>query len=376
MRWAPEFVCAARGYWLAVFPRARREIARTRELAVGIPDPALRRLALLSLARKTGNLEGAAVFATLAPPARRAPLIRGLVACQALCDYLDVLCEQPCADPVASGYRLHEHLRAALRLSPSEESARRDGRADSVYLGALVQGVRDGLASLPSREVIALPLARVVRRAVDYQALGHGDADGSYEPFARWAATQIGAHDELCWWEAAGGAGSTLGMHVLMGVAAEPCLPERDVSAVESAYFPWVGALHSLLDSLVDRGEDLAMGCQGLIDRYGSAEQAAERMRWIAHESLQRTAELPRARRHTLIVSAMTCFYLCDLRRASSRHAQLVAPLLLRELGAVAGPSMAVLRLRRAVRPRAAIASHAPQPSPPVAAVERGAARR
>jgi hypothetical protein len=48
---AAEFLCTARGYWLGVFPRVAAEIRRRRALAARIPDPTLRRLALLALDR-------------------------------------------------------------------------------------------------------------------------------------------------------------------------------------------------------------------------------------------------------------------------------------------------------------------------------------
>jgi tetraprenyl-beta-curcumene synthase len=357
--WAAEFACAARGYWLAVFPRARSEMARSRALAERIPDPALRRLALQALERKGANLEGAAAFAILAPRPWRPHAVRGLVACQALCDYLDILCEQPSPDPVSAGYELHENLRDAFSPTSSRQGARlRARRADGHYLGSLVEAIRGALASLPSQRTVARALERAVQRTIAYQALNHGDSNGSNAPFEQWARRQSRAFDgRLRWWETGAGAGSTLGLHVLIGVAAEPRLSIPELRAVESAYYPWVGALHSLLDSLVDRGEDHAMGAPGLIDRYASAAQAGERMRLIAREALERTTQLPRGKRHTLIVTAMTCFYLCDLRGAGSTHAPLVAPPLLQELGAIAAPNMAVLRMRRLLGWRATPAS-------------------
>ncbi len=344
-----EFVCAARGYWLAVFPRVRRELANSRALAQRISDPVLRGLALQGLERKSANLEGAAAFATLAPRPWRPQVVRALVACQALCDYLDILCEQPSLDPVANGHELHEHLRDALSPTGSRRGERlRARRADGRYLGWLVRTIDGALASLPSRRTVAEALERAVQRTVAYQALNHGDADGSHAPFERWARS-LAPDGPLCWWEAGAGAGSTLGLHVLIGLAAEPRLTALSLEAVESAYYPWVGALHSLLDSLVDRGEDHAMGVPGLIDGYASVEQASERMSLIAREALERTMRLPRGRRHTLIVTAMSCFYLCDLRGAGSTDAPLVAPQLLGALGALARPNMAVLRMRRSL---------------------------
>src|SRR5262249_35798193 len=122
------------------------------------------------------------------------------------------------------------------------------------------------------------------------------------------------------------------------------------VEAIEGAYFPWIGALHSLLDSLVDHDEDRAMGERGLIDCYSSPVDAATRMGTIAREALDRAVELPDGRRHALILAAMASFYICELHRSVSPHAQLVAPSVLEVFGGLAVPAMAVLGTRRLLR--------------------------
>jgi tetraprenyl-beta-curcumene synthase len=116
-----------------------------------------------------------------------------------------------------------------------------------------------------------------------------------------------------------------------------------------TAYFPWVGALHSLLDSLADRVEDLATGKRGLIDYYGSPDEAADRIATIAGEAMSRVNELPGGHSHTLIVAAMTSFYLCDLSTSSSPHARLATPAVLEAMGRLARPTMLILGTRRAV---------------------------
>jgi hypothetical protein len=53
-------------YGFSILPGVTRELAHWRALAGEIPDPALRRLALRAL-DKRGNMQGAALFAVLAP---------------------------------------------------------------------------------------------------------------------------------------------------------------------------------------------------------------------------------------------------------------------------------------------------------------------
>ncbi len=316
----------------------------------------LRGLALEALARKQGNLEGAAAFAALVPRASRPFVVKALVACQAICDYLDLLSEQPNRDPVANGWHLHEALIVAT--TPGRDHAdyylHHEHGDDGGYLRGLVESVREGIAALPPLSPMAEPMRRAAERVAAYQTFNHGDTSGSYEPFKRWASAETQPLTGLRWWETGAGAGSTLTLYVLIASAADPSVTPADVPAIENAYFPWIGALHSLLDSLVDHDEDLAMGERGLIDCYSSPIDAARRMRAIAGEALRRAGALPSGRRHALIVAAMTSFYICEIQRSPSPHARLVGPSVLEAFGCLAAPTMAVLGARRSLRRDAA----------------------
>jgi tetraprenyl-beta-curcumene synthase len=337
---------------MEVFPRVLREVHRRRMLATRIPDPALRRFALEALERKHGNLEGAAAFAALVPRANRPMVVRALVACQAICDYLDLLSEQPSRDPIANGYRLHE----ALIVATTPGEPHRDYYAyhphgeDGGYLKALIDGARSALSALPSLCSVVDPLGLATERIAVYQSFNHGDAQGSYEPFERWAAQTTNPHTGLRPWETAAGAGSTLAIFALIAAAADPRLRFSAASEVESAYFPWIGSLHSLLDSLVDHEEDIASEGRALVGYYSSPRDAAHRMGVIAREAMGRVRALPDGRRHALILAAMASFYLCELRSSTSLHAQLAAASVLDAIGGLAVPTMAILAARRSLR--------------------------
>jgi tetraprenyl-beta-curcumene synthase len=370
---AADFACAARRYWLAVFPRVAREVRRRRTLATRIPDPALRRLALEALDCKRGNLEGAAAFAALVPRGSRPFVVKALVACQAICDYLDLLSEQPSRDPVANGGRLHKALIVATTSGEPhcDYYLHHDHGDDGGYLRGMVESVREALTALPLLPLIAEPMRRAAERIAAYQSFNHGDIFGSYELFERWASAETRPATGLRWWETGAGAGSTLTLFVLIASAADPSLEPSDVPAIENAYFPWIGALHSLLDSLVDHDEDTATGERGLIDCYPSPIDAAARMHTIAREAVRRAAELPHGRHHALIVAAMTSFYICELHNSASSHAQFVAPSVLDAIGGLAAPTMAIFGARRSLRGISATAS---KPSRVLLAPRRAAA--
>ena len=82
--------------------------------AEAIPDPLLRADALASHRDKGSNSEGLAALAVLAPPERRAPVARSLVAYQLMLDYLDGVSERQSDDPLANGMCLHRAFEVAL----------------------------------------------------------------------------------------------------------------------------------------------------------------------------------------------------------------------------------------------------------------------
>ena len=146
-----SFAGAARRYWLGVFPGVCLERRRRRARASRIPDALLRRTAL-DAQRKWGNVEGAAAFAAFVPSRHRAAAARAMSCFQAAYNYLDMLGEQPCADPVANGRCLHSALLVALdpdaaHLDYYEHCLQRE---DGGYLREILDSCRAALATLPS----------------------------------------------------------------------------------------------------------------------------------------------------------------------------------------------------------------------------------
>ena len=368
---ALTFARAARGYWLGVFPAISRELRRRRRQAREIPDPVLRSQALAALAKR-GNMEGAAAFATFAPRAHRDAVIRASVAFQSAYNYLDVLSEQSSAQPFANSRALHQALLVALDPGAphADYYAHHRRNRDGGYLAGIVEECRAAFAALPSYETVAPAARRAGERVVAFQAHqacgdraahggrdyddSHGEAgenhrdEGGERAMQRWARAQTPAGSGLQWWETSASAGSSLGVHVMIAAAADRSITPDEVAALEHAYFPWIGALHSLLDHLVDAEEDHAIGQRNLIECYESPQQAVQRMGMLARRSLSVARELGPGRRHELIVAAMACFYLAA-PEARGAQAVSVTEAVLDALGPLARPALAVFRARRGV---------------------------
>lgn len=350
------FTGAARRYWLGVFPRVCAERRRREARAQQIPDALLQRVVLDAL-RKWGNIEGATAFAAFVPSRRRAAAARAMACFQAAYNYLDMLSELPNTDPAVNGQLLHRALLVALdpdapHLDYYEHHHLHD---DGGYLTETVDECRAALAELPSYAAVAPAARRAAERIVAFQSCNTGEVQGDYRALERWARTQTPAGSGLRWWETAASGGSSLCVYALIAAAARPYVQAAEVEAIEDAYFPWIGALHSLLDNLVDIAEDYATGQRSLIGCYASSLDASTRMRLLAERALDAAEELPGGRGHVLILAAMASFYL-STPEASAPAARPVGLAVLDALGEPAGLSMFVFstraRLRRFV-PRA-----------------------
>jgi tetraprenyl-beta-curcumene synthase len=394
------FAAAARRYWIAVFPLLRREVRHWRERADQIPDPDLRELAL-SAGRKHGNLEGAAAFAAFVPRAHRRAVVRALVAFQQAYNYLDLLAEQPRADPVAGARGLHQALLDALdsldpalgaestALAPGaarldltargeaespgwvgagspDYYARYPQREDNGYLSELVDTCRTALRTLPSYTAVAASARTATQRIVEFQSLNLATSQGDHDAFTRWARAETPPGTDLEWWEAAAAGGSSLGVYALIATAAAPVVDASEVRAIEDAYFPWICGLHSLLDHLVDRTEDVAAGQRNLIDNYASSEQATVRMRTLARRSADAAQELSRlqGRRHSIVLAGMAGNYLSD-PGAAAPDAAPIAQHVRAAIGELMAPTLIVFKARRlAGGPATPSTITAPRPRP------------
>lgn len=359
-----RFVCAAQRYWFGVFPQVHKEVSGWRLRAQQIPDPLLRTIALQMQDAKVGNVEGAAAYGAFARKAHQDGVIAAQVAFQTAYDYADVLTEKGCEDPVANGHTLHSALLLVYEAAgPHIDYYAHCGSLDDAgYLKALSETCRSAFGALPARAAFAAPLERAVRRIVAYQGRNHRHPQGMHLALAAWASDQTPGDSGLRWWETAASAGSSTGIFSFIAAASHPEMDDGHSAALESAYFPWAGSLHTLLDSLVDRCEDAVAGQRSLLDYYVSEDEARLRMRLIASEAAKRLRRLPNGHGETMIFAAMASLYISSVRSDSpSDHA--ISGAVLAGIGIPALPALLVFGLRgafRRARGRPAVAYYTP----------------
>ena len=271
----------------------------------------LREAAFDSLHTKRSDLEGAVAFAVFAPRPLRREVVRAISAFEIAFDYMGSVGELPSPDPIAAGRCLNQALHAAVSPGARQPDYYRHcrRREDAGYLEDLVRACQAAVERLPSFAAIAGPLHRAVSRIATYQTLNHGDANCSHDAFRQWADSHAVQGADLRWWELGAAAGSQLSALSLIAAAGDPRMRPDQAIALERAYFPWVGALSTLLDGVIDQERDSAEGQRRLIDHYTAPEETATRLSLLAREALGAILPLSDAPQHTMLLEAMAAFF-------------------------------------------------------------------
>ena len=302
-----------------------RETRAWRAMAAAIPDAPIRADALHSLDHKRGHADGAALF-TILPQRRNRELLTLLVAYETLVDFLDNVSER--CPTRENGDQLHRAIGDALDPGgPLRDYYRHHPwRHDGGYLVALVSTCRERCRALPSFERVRPLVARETRRSL-VLGLNHEEDPVRRDAALRaWAAREYPDEHELSWFELSGAASATLVVHVLLTLAAEPCLSEADAHDAYAAHWPWIALATTMLDSYVDQADDEASGNHSYIAHYSDRDAAAMRLRESIGRALEGARGLRDGNRHLVIVGCMIALYLAkDSAHASELRATTVS---------------------------------------------------
>ncbi len=292
-------------------PTVAREVRAWRVRAGAIPEPEIRSDALSVLANKRGHTDGAALF-TILPRAREPDLLCLLVAYEIAWDFLDTVNEHGAEAGQLNGRQLHLALVDALDPSApiSDYYRHHRWRKDGGYLCALVNACRRHCRRLPSYDRVRSPILVEALRA---QVLGinheldpaRRDAD-----LRRWAKLEFPGEQESTWFELTGAASASLTIHALLALASEPLDFGAPVERVRDAYFPWISAATTMLDSYVDQVEDALNGDHSYVAHYPSSTLAVQRIGQLVERCLREARALPDGERHALIAACMVAMYL------------------------------------------------------------------
>jgi len=296
-----------------VLPTVHRHVSGWKERAGEIPDPELRKQALMSINTKTFHCEGGSLYGLLAGEGRH-EAIRFIVAYQTISDYLDNLCDRSTSQDPKDFRALHESMFHALTPGekPRNYYRHRREQADGDYLVALVKTCQEVLAKVPAYAHVAPALSELAGYYCDLQVLKHIRVEERIPHLQAWFKRYQKQLPEMRWYEFCACAGSTLGIFCLVSSAFSDGF-SRDLTAqVKESYFPWVQGLHILLDYFIDQEEDRLGGDLNFCSYYANDDELVERFAHFVKQADRSVFHLPHARFHRMINRGLLGLYLAD----------------------------------------------------------------
>ena len=337
-------------YWLTVAPHVRAQLRRCELRAHAIPDRGLRALALGKLGAARGYTEAAATLATLAPRTRRRDVLTAIVALEVLYDYLDAVSEQPSLDQLRNGRQLHLALTdaVALGVEPTGHYYRHyPGPEDGGYLAELVATARCALARLPSIRASAKALESSAARSAEAQVRAHAAPSLGSEQVLEWAKREM-AGTALSWRGfLPAAASSVVALHAIVATASDPATTPERAAETEALYLS-IGALATMLDSLIDYEDDARSGHLGVgyMQYYDDREQLLEEILDAVARAKSGAVSIANGGHHLMTLVGVVAYFISD-PRARGDFARPVARRLRRELRPLIAPTLAVLRIWR-----------------------------
>ena len=137
-------------------------------------------------------------------------------------------------------------------------------------------------------------------------------------------------------------------MHALIAAAADPETSEHDARALDRAYLS-IGAVITLLDSLVDHPADSSEGEPGFIRLYESRAELGESLRDLTRLALKRVACAPHSEHHAMTLAGVVAYYTTH-PGAHDPNAREIVRMMRRELSPTIWPTLAVMGGWRAAK--------------------------
>ncbi|WP_026485810.1 tetraprenyl-beta-curcumene synthase family protein [Caldanaerobius polysaccharolyticus] len=308
-------------YVAKVFPKVDGELKKFVQIAKRIPDAQLSKQALNSIKSKKFHCIGGCVYA-LYPFVDQEKLISFITAYQTISDYLDNLCDRAGVWDEVAFRQLHKAMTDALDLYSEKEDYYKyyAYKEDGGYLSYLVDRCRNYVTSLPSYCVVREEMLKLASLYADLQVYKHLLPSVREKKMNQWFKLYIGEYPDINGWEFSAATGSTLGVFVLAAEAQRRDLNKNEVKNILNAYFPWISALHILLDYYIDLYEDLKEGDLNFVSYYSGDDECRQRLEFFLANSLKKAEELKYPLLHRTAVEGLIAMYLSDPKACIYEH--------------------------------------------------------
>ncbi len=298
---------------------AAKRLREIRERAAQIPDPLLRKEALASVDGKSYHVAGAAILATFLPAELAQQYVDVVAPLETIYDYLDNLCDRHPEVDAAAYPVLHQAIADALDVEaePRDYYALGPEGDDGGYLRSLVRQTQTALRETPSIALLKPFFAEAAAFYSDMQTFVHLRPGEREIACVEWYERNRDGFTDLDWHEFACAAGSQFQVYGPL-YAAFAGKPEA-IEKAYAAYFPYVSALHVLLDSFIDQAEDRHHGELNFAVVYGGAKALRERASFLAASARTAFEAMPNPPHHRYVLRIMTLFYLSHPKIAGQR---------------------------------------------------------
>lgn len=343
-------VLANARYWTTVAPAARTQLERWQRKAEAIPDPHLRAVALEKLHGERFNAEGTTTLATLARRSRRARVAEAIVALQVMYDYLDGLAEQPTFHSTSSRNRLFRAFDDAVTPGSQDRDYYHDRpqNADGGYLRELVLTVRDTIGSLAASAAITPQARQAAQRCARAQSIVHTREPSATQQIRAWAhreaaGTALNSREFL-----AGAVTSAISIYALIAAGENRRTTQTQASSIDATYLS-IGALSTMLDSLIDYEHDLNSDRQWFLPLYLDRAQLANELAETARLAVAQARTLPHCAHHVMTLVGVAAYYL-STPEANREPARSLTRRLDQDLQPLITPTLALMRAWRTAR--------------------------
>lgn len=308
----------------SVFPAVDKELKRWEKIAENSPEEELLRQAKSSIRLKKFHAQGGSVYA-LYPGTNKEALTSFIVAYQTISDYLDNLCDRVGTQDEKAFRQLHLAMVEALKPgTPCSDYYRfYPYKTDGGYLKSLVEECQRQIVQLPGLEVVDARLTELAVLYSELQIYKHLPLSIREEKMVRWASRHLQKLPGLSAWEFGAAAGSTLGIFILCAAAADPDISHEEGEKIFHAYFPYVCALHILLDYFIDQKEDEKMGDLNFVSYYADIRECCDRLKYFFLRAREKTKSLPHPHFHHTVLQGLLAMYLTDPKAAQGFEREL-----------------------------------------------------
>jgi tetraprenyl-beta-curcumene synthase len=295
-----------------VFPFVKQELLVWQKKACQA-ESSLAVQAIDSITNKSFHCLGGAVY-SLYTGSFSKNTARFIVAYQTISDYLDNLCDRAGIYDEKAFRQLHLAMTDALIPDKCIEDyyLYYPYKQDGGYLNALVSACQHHVANLTKYPIIQKEILAYASLYSELQTCKHLAPGVREEKIKLWLNSYLPIYSQLTIWEFAAATGSTLGIFVLCAAAAGPRLKSEMACRIAEAYFPWINALHILLDYYIDQTEDNLSGDLNFVAYYSAKEVIPQRVLFFLQQASYRIHKLPHSILHYTILCGLIAMYLSD----------------------------------------------------------------